>query len=156
MTTIAVTTTTNSQSTMKTKLPAEKENRRSCNREMSQPEKDILCAIVKETKPLPYPLKPLEMAFGPDEQVYDLPEEDKAKVFEEVWPFHGCPALDDLRLDLHEQKNFRFREALVIRYNGRNLIVSPFYQKSGGMAVDILPPECADSEGTTSFQTAKA
>ena len=124
--------------------------------EMSEPEKEMLCIIVKESEPLPYPLKPLKMAYGPDEQVYDIPEEDKATVFPEVYPFQPCPALDDLRLDLHEQKVFKFREAQVIRYNGRNLIVSPFYQKSGGMAVDFLPPECAASEGTTCFQTAKA
>ena len=88
-------------------------------REMSEPEKQMLCIIVKESEPLPYPLKPLKMASGPDEQVYDIPEDAKAKVFEEVWPFHGCPALDELRFDLHEQKVFKFREAQVIRHKGR-------------------------------------
>ena len=124
-------------------------------REMSEPEKRMLCIIVKESGPLPYPLKPLKMAFGPDEQVYDIPEEDKAKVFEELWPFAPCPALDDLRFDLHEQKVFKFREAQVIRHNGRNLVVSPFYSRSGGMAVDFLPPECADGESQTCVQAIK-
>ena len=124
-------------------------------REMSEPEKQMLCIIVKESEPLPYPLKPLKMASGPDEEVYDIPEEDKSKVFEEVYPFQPCPALDDLRLDLHEQKVFKFRDAQVIRYKGRNLIVSPYYAHSGGMAVDFLPAECAESEDKTCIQTSK-
>ena len=58
--------------------------------------------------------------------------------------------------DLHERRTFKVRDSLVIRYKERNLIVSPFYQKSGGMAVDFLPAECAESKGTTTcIQTAK-
>ena len=126
------------------------------NDEMSLPEKQMLCIVVKESEPLPYPLKQLKMSRGPAEEVYDIPEEDKAKVFEEVWPFQPCPALDDERFDLHEQKLFKFHEAQVIRHKGRNLIVSPYYAHSGGMAVDFLPAECADSKGTpTCIQTAK-
>ena len=123
--------------------------------EMSGPEKQMLCIIVNESDPLPYPLKPLKMAYGPDEQVYDIPEEVKAAVFGEVWPFHGCPALDDLRFDLHEQKVFKFRDAQVIRHNGRNLIVSPYYAHSGGMTVDFMPPEVADSEDKACVLTTK-
>ena len=70
--------------------------------------------------------------------------------------FFPAPAPDSEVFDLHEQRLFKFREAQVIRHNGRNLIVSPFYQKSGGMAVDFMPPETADSKGTTCIQTAKA
>ena len=126
------------------------------NREMSEPEKQMLCIVVEESEPLPYPLKPLKMDSGPAEEVYDIPEEDKAKVFEEVWPFQPCPTLDDERFDLHEQKVFKFRDAQVIRYKGRNLIVSPYYAHSGGMAVDFMPAECAESKGTsTCIQTAK-
>ena len=130
--------------------------RQHSNREMSEPEKQMLCIIVKESEPLPYPLKPLKMAYGPDEQVYDIPEEDKSKVFEEVYPFQPCPALDDERFDLHEQKVFKFREAQVIRHNGRNLVVSPFYSHSGGMVVDFMPPECATGGSQTCAQAIKA
>ena len=65
----------------------------------------------------------------------------KAAVFREVWPFYGCPALEDERFDIHENKVFVFRDAQIIRYKGRNLMVSPYYAQSGGMAVDFLPPE---------------
>ena len=124
--------------------------------EMSEPEKQMLCIIVKESEPLPYPLKPLKMAYGPDEQVYDIPEDARPGILHDLYPFCPAPRPDSEIFDLHEQRLFKFRDAQVIRHNGRNLIVSPFYQKSGGMAVDFLPPECAASEGTTCFQTAKA
>ena len=123
--------------------------------EMSPSEKRILCTHVEKSDPLPYPLKTLEMAKGPAEQVYDIPEEAKAAVFGEVWPFHGCPALDDLRFDIHEQRLFKFREAQVIRHNGRNLIVSPYYAHSGGMTVDFMPPEVAESEDRACVLTTK-
>ena len=106
--------------------------------EMSVPEKDILCSIVHESEPLPYPLRPLEMAFGPDEQAYDIPEEDKAGVLRQAWPFAECPGMDDELYDLHECRHFRFREAMVVRCRNRNLMVSPYYAKSGGMAVDFV------------------
>jgi len=123
---------------------------------MSLPEKSMLCMMVKESEPLPYPLKPLKMAYGADEEVYDIPEDARPGILHDLYPFCPAPRPDSEIFDLHEQRLFKFRDAQVIRHNGRNLIVSPFYQKSGGMAVDFLPPECAASEGTTCFQTAKA
>ena len=108
---------------------------------MSIGEKQMLCMMVDAGPELPYPLKPLKMAYGPDELVYDLPEEAKPGILHDLYPFCPCPALDDLRFDIHEQKCFVFRDAQVIRHKGRNLIVSPFYAHSGGMAVDFMPPE---------------
>ena len=113
---------------------------------MSLPEKSMLCMMVDAAPELPYPLKPLQMAYGPDEQVYDIPEDAKPGILDDLYPFCPAPRPDSEIFDLHEQRLFHFRDALVIRYKGRNLIVSPFYQKSGGMAVDFLPPECAESE----------
>ena len=123
--------------------------------EMSVPEKSILCSIVRESDELPYPLKPLEMAFGPAERVYDIPEEAKADVLRDVWPFTECPAMDDERYDLHESKYFRFREAQVIRYKGRNLMVSPYYAHSGGMAVDFLTREAVEDTDSPCIMTTR-
>ena len=123
--------------------------------EMSPGEKRILCALVEKSEPLPYPLKTLEMAKGPAEQVYDIPEEDKARVFEEIYPFTPCPDLDDELFDLHEEKLFRFREARVIRCRDRNLLVSPHYAHSGGMTVDFMPKENAARKESVSMQKIK-
>ena len=116
---------------------------------MSLPEKSMLCMMVDAAPELPYPLKPLQMAYGPDEQVYDIPEDAKPGILHDLYPFCPAPAPDSEVFDLHEQKVFRFRDAQVIRHNGRNLVVSPFYSHSGGMVVDFMPPDYAESEGTT-------
>ena len=123
--------------------------------EMSPGEKRILCTLVEKSDPLPYPLKTLEMAKGPAEQVYDIPEEDKDRVFEEIYPFVPCPDLDDEIFDLHEETLFRFREAQVIRYRERNLLVSPHYAHGGGMTVDFLPKENAAQKQTVCIQAIK-
>ena len=123
---------------------------------MSLPEKSMLCMMVAEAAPLPYPLKPLKMASGPAEEVYEIPENAKPDILADLYPFCPCPAPDSEVFDLHEQKLFKFRDALVIRYNGRNLIVSPFYSHSGGMVVDFMPPECATGGSQTCAQAIKA
>ena len=54
---------------------------------MSTPEKEILCKIVDESPLLEYKLKTLEMPEDyDDELVYEIPDEDKEKVFKELWP----------------------------------------------------------------------
>ena len=113
---------------------------------MSLPEKQMLCMMVAEAPELPYPLKPLKMAYGPDEEVYDIPEDARPGILDDLYPFCPAPSPDSEVFDLHEQKCFVFRDAQVIRHNGRNLVVSPFYSHSGGMVVDFLPPECAERE----------
>ena len=123
--------------------------------EMSLPEKNILCAVVGEADPLPYPLVPMRTAGGFDEQAYDIPDEAKAEVFRDVWPFMACPGMDDEQFDLHESKYFRFREAQVIRYKDRNLMVSPYYAHSGGMAVDFLTREALEDTGEPTIMKVK-
>ena len=123
--------------------------------EMSLPEKNILCTIVRESDELPYPLRPLEMASGPAEQVYDIPEEARAEVLQNVWPFMACPGMDDEQFDLHESKYFRFREAQVIRYKDRNLMVSPYYAHSGGMVIDFLTREAIEDTDNPCVMTTR-
>ncbi len=94
--------------------------------EMSLPEKNILCAVVREADPLPYPLVPMRTAGGFDEQAYDIPEEAKPEVLKSVWPFEECPGMDDELFDLHESRYFRFGEAQVIRCRNRNMVAPPY------------------------------
>ena len=123
--------------------------------EMSLPEKNILCAVVREADPLPYPLVPMMTAGGFDEQAYDIPEEAKAEVLKSVWPFAECPGMDDELFDLHESQYFRFGEAQVIRCRNRNMVVSPYYASSGGMAVDFLAREALDDTGEPTVMKVK-
>ena len=106
---------------------------------MSKPEKKILCIIQPEAKELPFPLRPLKMAYGPDAMEYIIPFESKEKVLKEIYPFVPCPDINEKRLDIHEQKVFCIKEFRVIRECNRNFLVSPFFPRSGGMVVDWAP-----------------
>ena len=113
-------------------------------KEMSLHEKDILCMMFGESCKLDYPLKPLKMAYGKPEQVYEIPEEDKEKVLNDLWPFSDRPAMDETLYDIHEDALFVFKDAQVIRCRGRNMIVSPYFKKTGGMLVDFVRQEQKD------------
>ena len=113
---------------------------------MSLPEKSILCQLIHEAPPLKYPLRPLPMAHGPDAQEYVIPEADREDVLRSLYPFMSCPALSDLRFDLHESAFFQVKDYRVIRELGRNFIVSPYYPSSGGMVIDWLEREATDGE----------
>ena len=75
--------------------------------EMSEPEKQMLCIIVKESEPLPYPLKPLKMAYGPDEEVYDIPEDARPGILHDLYPF--CPPAPS------GQRNLRPPRAAIVQ-----------------------------------------
>lgn len=106
---------------------------------MSKPEKEMLRIIQPEAAELPYPLRPLKMAYGPDAMEYVIPQQEKTKVLREIYPFIPCPEITEERFDLHEQKSFCIKDFRVIRESNRNFLVSPYYPRSGGMVVDWLP-----------------
>lgn len=105
--------------------------------EMSLPEKQILADLVPEAAPLPYPTRRMRMPKGyKSEMEYIIPESDRKLILESLYPFQECPGLDDELFDLHMNKRFRVRDYRVIRHDGRNLLVSPYYPQKGGMVVD--------------------
>lgn len=106
---------------------------------MSAAEKQLLRTIINESEPLPYEIKAVKVAVGPDAQEYIIPEEDKAKVLRDLYPFDNPPSVEDRMFCLHEEKTFRVGDFKVIREDGRNYLVSPFYAKSGGMVIDWMP-----------------
>lgn len=112
---------------------------------MSEPEKELLTMILPEEAPLPYPLHPLKMAYGPDSLEYEIPLEKKAEVLKALYPFVSCPEMTEERFDIHEQKNFFVKDFRVIRERNRNMLVSPYFPTSGGMLIDWAPAEQDDS-----------
>ena len=109
--------------------------------EMSKGEKDLYCVILPEIQPmLDYAVRKLEMAFGPAEQEYIIPAEDKEKVLKDLWPLaKDVPGMEDTRFDLHSEKEFLVKDYRVIRCRERNMIVAPDYPHTGGMLVDWMP-----------------
>jgi hypothetical protein len=93
-----------------------------------------------ESPRLPFPTRAVNMGDGVIEQ-YEIPEDARAEVLDELYPFDPVPDLDDEVYDLHEGRKFVVREFLVTRENGMNLLVSPYYFESGGTVIDWMPPD---------------
>ena len=115
--------------------------------EMSLQEKAICLALAGRKPELPYPLKEVKCADGTVQRVYEIPDEDKAKVLADINPLADGTGIDDVMFDLHERKTFKVRDFLVIRWGEGNLVASPYFPRSGGMFVDWIPPEKANATG---------
>ena len=89
---------------------------------------------------LPYP-KETYIIDGDVVHEYVIPESDKAKVLDELYPFEGVPTLDEKKFDLHEGRVFTVHEFKVVRHSDSNWLVSPYYFHSGGTVIDWMPPE---------------
>ena len=89
---------------------------------------------------LPYPTRPLEVGGGTVEE-YVIPEDKKAEVLAELYPFTPVPSLDEELFDLHEGKKFRVGDFRVTWENGMNFLVSPYYPLSGGSVIDWMPTD---------------
>ena len=107
--------------------------------EMSQGEKACYEYMVKPSPELPYELRPMKVAVGGQEQEYVIPEEDKQKVLNDLWPFEeDAPNVEDTLIDLHSRKKFKVKDFRVIRCRERNMICAPDYPNTGGMLVDWM------------------
>jgi len=106
--------------------------------EMSLREKEICMIMVGKQPKLSFPLKELVCADGTEQLVYEIPEAQKEAVYDELWSYVPKPKIDDVMYDLHEEKVFKVRDFIVIRWRGCNLIASPYFAHSGGMMIDFV------------------
>ena len=89
---------------------------------------------------LPFETKKMRVNGGEIEE-YIIPEEQKADVLDQLYPFEPVPALDEERYDLHEGKKFLVKDFRVTRENGMNYLMSPYYANSGGSVIDWMPAD---------------
>ncbi|HEX3044471.1 MAG TPA: hypothetical protein VHY08_06935 [Bacillota bacterium] len=108
--------------------------------------------IEEEEPRLPFPTKPL-VIIDVELEEYIIPEDKKAEVLNELYLFDPVPALDAVLYDLHSDKNFVVRDFRVIREDGQNWLVSPYYEEGGGTVIDWVSPEdmCEDDEEEEDF-----
>ena len=78
--------------------------------------------------------------------VYDIPDDRKAELLDELYPFAPSPSMDDTLFDLHECRNFQVRDFLVVREDNSNFAVSPYYLHSGGTILDWIPLDRMESD----------
>ncbi len=102
-------------------------------------EKEMLDMMCPSLEKLPYPLSKLPMVEGGEVECYEIPEDKKAGVLQELYPFSPVPSMDDSMLDIHEDKLFKVSEFMVIRERGHNYLVSPYYPSKGGTVLDWVP-----------------
>ncbi len=77
---------------------------------------------------------------------YVIPEEDKARVLDKLYPFEPVPELTETMFDLHEEKLFQVRDYLVLRGQDMDLLVSPYFLNSGGTVIDWMPRDFKPGE----------
>lgn len=83
----------------------------------------------------------------PISEEYVIPMNARNAVLELLYPFVERPGLQDVLFDIHEGKKFLVADFKVVRENGMNYLVSPYYYSSGGTVIDWVPPDFADDEG---------
>ena len=94
----------------------------------------------KKTLPrLSYPTRQVPAGAEMIEE-YIIPDEEKAQVLEQLYPFDPVPALTEMMYDLHEEKQFRVGDFRVLRGAAMDMLVSPYYFNSGGTVIDWMPP----------------
>ena len=94
-------------------------------------------------KSLPYPTQPLSTLYG-DTVEYLIPEGQKEKVLNKLYPFGRPPAMTQTMMDIHEKKTFTVKDFKVVQQGDYVLLVSPYFANSGGSVVDWEQPGGGD------------
>jgi len=89
---------------------------------------------------LTYPTRWIETGEDKVEE-YIIPEDEKSRVLDELYPFEPVPELTEMMFDLHEEKLFQVRDYLVLRGQDMDLLVSPYFLNSGGTVIDWMPQD---------------
>jgi hypothetical protein len=109
-------------------------------------------AMFKKRRPvlprLGYPTRTMGTGAKTFEE-YVIPEEERAGVLEDLYPFEPVPGLDERMYDLHEEKEFRVGDFRVVRGEVMDLLVSPYFLESGGTVLDWMPPSFRPGETLT-------
>ena len=87
---------------------------------------------------LPYRTRPLTLANGDVVEEFEIPDEDREIVLEQLYPFIPVPKLNQKMYDIHADKRFIVREFRVTWEHGMNWLVSPYYPESGGTVIDWM------------------
>ena len=106
-------------------------------------ERNVLLMLTGPQKRLDYPTQPLEMSNGCVVEQYVIPEAERAKVLEMLYPFTDMPGMDDEMLDLHTEKCFIVRDYIAVREGDGNFLVTPYYAEAGGTVLDWISPNDA-------------
>jgi len=103
-------------------------------------EREMMMQISGPQERLDYSTETLKMSNGCEVEKYIIPEEDRQKVLDMLYPFTDVPSLDTVLLDIHTGKTFKVIDYLVTREGDGNFLVSPYYAEAGGTVLDWVHP----------------
>ncbi|MBO4402292.1 MAG: hypothetical protein J5792_01200 [Bacteroidales bacterium] len=104
-------------------------------------EREMLLMITGPQERLDYPTETLKMSNGCKVERYVIPDADRQRVLDVLYPFAEQPSLDDVRLDIHTSRLFKVREYIVTREGNGNFLVTPYYAEAGGTVLDWVKPD---------------
>ena len=104
-------------------------------------ERRMLLQLTGPQPRLRYPVKKLSMLNNSVVEQYIIPDTDKEKVFDALYPFDHKPDMDSQMLDIHTGKTFKVKDFMIIREGDGNFLVSPYYAEAGGTVLDWMPAD---------------
>jgi hypothetical protein len=107
----------------------------------------VMYSFPGEEEKLTYPL--VSHKKGRNSEEYAIPDSDKEAVLKKMYPFEDIPTLDEQLFDLHQGRLFVVKDFRVVREDGKNYLVSPYYYESGGTVIDWMPASWADESETS-------
>ena len=112
----------------------------------SAQEKDVIKGLQPEAPELPYRKEIVTCKDGSKCRLYKIPQEDVLKIINEIFPYelHKQFTKNSKVYDLHSRNTYNVTELRILRWSRRNVVVSPDYPNTGGMVVDLMPPEMRD------------
>lgn len=113
------------------------------------PERRLLAYVAgKPQERFPYPTH-LEEVHGVAVEFYDIPEDSRKSVLEQLYPFDNVPSLDRTMVDLHTNRRFRVGDYRVTREGDFNFLVTPYYTEAGGTVLDWMEETSVSSSNST-------
>ena len=109
-------------------------------------ERDMITQIMGLLPKLELATYRLRKSDGVMVDVYDIPDDRKAELLDELYPFEPSPSMDDTLFDLHEGRSFKVSDFIVVREDNSNFAVSPYYLHSGGTILDWIPLDRMESD----------
>ena len=104
-------------------------------------ERDMITRIMGLLPKLEFATHRRRKTDGVMVDVYDIPDDRKAELLDELYPFAPSPSMDDTLFDLHEGRSFKVSDFMVVREDNSNFAVSPYYLHSGGTILDWITLE---------------
>lgn len=111
-------------------------------------ERQLMMQLTGPQPRLDYPTEIMRMSNGCEVERYIIPDADKQKVFNTIYPFSEQPALEEEMIDIHTNKTFKVNDYIVTREGNGNFLVTPYYAEAGGTVLDWIRPEENNAQQT--------